>query len=124
EGMGRRVDLNARSEEREASNSDRGHIQNNTVEVEIDPLAQRDVDAVVTEERRLHPYRISTFAKQLLQDSTSLLHISFARCVETLEQITCTGARLNNVWVVRVVQLPGHHFFPFRCHETFLKHAS
>src|SRR5262245_22607298 len=62
------VDLHRRAEQREVTDLDQAHVEDHTVEVEEDPLAQQDVRAVVAEEWWLHPDRLPALAEKLLQD--------------------------------------------------------
>src|SRR5690606_10325240 len=104
----------------EIANGDRGHIKHNAVEVEVDLLSQLNVDSVVTEEGGLHPYGIAALPQQLLQNPISLLPVGFTRNVQPLKQSPRTGARQNNIWIVRVVKRSTHHLFPLGQHDTSL----
>ncbi len=66
--MQSREDLYGRSEITIVADDDPADIQDCTVEIEIDALSQFDVDAIITEERWLHPNRVAAFRKDELAE--------------------------------------------------------
>src|SRR5690606_17392734 len=68
------VDLYRWPEEGEITDPDFAYIEHHAIEVEVDPLAEMDVAAVVAVERWLHPDSVAAAAKQFLQNlATQLL---------------------------------------------------
>ena len=56
-------------EQRVRADADRADIQDDAIEVEEDTLAELDVGAVVTEERRLHPDAFAALGKQVAENA-------------------------------------------------------
>src|SRR5205823_14246200 len=105
--MERRVDLHRRSEQGEVADPHRTDVQDNAVEIEEHPLAEFDVQSVVAVERRLHPHRIATPAKQFAQNAAAALALRLARGIEVLAEITCARTRRDELRIEWVVHLAG-----------------
>ncbi len=77
--MRRRVNLDRRTKQRVVADADGTHVEDDAVEVEEDALAEKDVRAVVAEERRLHPDILAAGTEQRDQDPPPLILVAFAR---------------------------------------------
>jgi hypothetical protein len=89
------------------------HIQNHAIEIEEHALAQLDVDAVVAEERRLHPDGVSTCAKQLIENATPFFQLCLSGRIQRLAEITGALSPGDELGIERVVQLTGQHLLAF-----------
>ena len=113
QGMHWRVDLHRRAKQCVVTDSHMADIQNHAIEIEEHTLAQLDVDAVVAEERRLHPHGVSTCAKQLTEDATPFLLLRLSGRIQRLAEITGALSPRDELGIERVVHLAGQHLLAF-----------
>ena len=112
------VDLHGGSEQGEAADAHRAHIQHHAVEVEEDAFAQLDVGPVVAVERRLHPDGVASGAEEVLENPASLLYIFFSRSIQRLAQVARAISGSDELGIQGVVQLAGEHLLPFTAHAA------
>jgi hypothetical protein len=107
--MGRRVNLNGWSEKHIVSDGHPRDIENDTVEVKKDLVAQYDVRSVVAEKRGLNRsigLQTKKFSKQVL----SLLGLILTCGVEQLTKIATTSPVAAEFLVEWIVKLAREHF--------------
>jgi len=111
-----RVDLNARPKEAVVSYSHLAHVENHTVKVEVNTIAQIDVFAIVTKEWGLHPDRFAATAEQTFKNPATLLLVAFTRHVQFLTEIPRNFPSFNQLGIKSIVKFPGQHLLSFRAH--------
>src|SRR5262249_32299506 len=82
------------------------------------PLAQQDVRAVVTEERRLHPDRLPASAEEGREDAAAGLLVPLTGRIQVLAQIPGPFPGLDKFRGERIVQFPGQHLVFFTSHSV------
>ena len=118
--MHRRVDLHCWPEKSIVADTHATHIENNTIEIKEDSLAQFNVRTVVAIEGRLHPYGRAAFTEQRAEYLTSFVLLGFPSCIQVLTEIACSLTCRNQLGIERVVQFSCEHFMPFS--HAFLRH--
>src|SRR6185437_2919696 len=116
ERMERSEDLDPGAELAVVADDDLANIKDDAVEVEEDLLAKFNVAAVIAEEWRLHPERVSAFGKDLLQQVTAQIPVAFAGRIQGLAKVAGPVSRLDQLGVERVVKLARKHLFKFAAH--------
>src|SRR5690606_12609451 len=122
--MGRRIDVHPGTEQDVRADPHRRDIEDDTVEVEEDVVAEADVAAVVAEERRLDRRVRAAVENELAQQRRPPFGLAAAGGVVVAAQVARPPPLGDELGIGRVVGLAGEHAFPLRPHAPVPSSAS